>query len=549
VPESETTVAPTEQRLPSMPRPDPTRLDPALRDFVMRFESLGGGAAGWEFGMVQRACGAEPMGLLRWADMPFEMLLGALLQRFVDVGAPDMTDLFTAPDEHGKPEYCTRDRRGMMEMRSFIAVSSVPQDQMYEAVCRRLQFQAVRLIEDLQSGQRMFVYRAADPNFTRDDALRLHEAIRAYGDNTLLIVRSSDETHANGAVEVAAPKLIIGYMDRFVMSRWGEIGELPVESWLTVLGNADTIRQGIHQGVPDSLPALSTPTHSTTPATIKLLLCGYHQASQIGMILSRLPPLRKRLQVERIDPSQDIETIVARLPSQRLPTADIYFEESMVGNGETKRALRAELSGRCDFMSFPTPHMTAIWPFLGRDDRLAPEPPIYNGGRYSNTDRIAAGLAGLEMTDDALFDAYMDLTETADIDLDANLARDLARWQAEDARHDVKLSAFLHGQFRARRLFTTPHERASAVLQETTLQLFATPTLRDACDAATLRIALDRLTRGWIGSRQELPVHPRVAIHFGLQWWAPDLRYRMLGNKFTLRDYIVRYIRWSPWLA
>ena len=532
-------------RLPPMPRPDPTRIDPVLRDFVMRFESLGGSAPGWEFGMVQRACGAEPIDLLRWADMPFEMLLGALEQRFVDVGMPDMTEMFAMADEHGALEYCTRDRRGMMEMRSFIAKASVPSDEIFAAVCRRLQFQAKKLIEDLQQGDRIVVYRVAGRSLTRDEMTLLHAAVRRFGNATLLLVIPADAAHSDGAVEVVAPGLLIGYINHCVNSPFREIGALPVDSWLAVLGNADAIRRGV-AAEPPSLP---TPAVTTAPAQIKLLLCGFHHAHQVGTIVSRLLPLRGRIQVERLDPGQDADAIIASLPAGRLAAADVYFEESMVGNRETKRSLRAALSGRCEVRSFQTPYMTSLWPFLGRDDRLAPEPPIYNGGRYANTDRIAASLAGLEMTDDALFDAYMELTSAAQIDMDALLAADLGRWQAEDSIHDVKLSAFLLGDFRERRLFTTPHERAAAVLKETVLQLLETPTLRHACDPETLRVALDRLTHGWLGSRQELPVHPRVAEHFGLRWWAPDLRYRMLGNQFTFRDYIVRYIRWSPWLA
>ena len=533
----------TAERLPAMPAADPARVDPKLRDFVMRFESLGGSGAGWEFGMVQRACGAEPMGLLRWADMPFEMLVGALEQRFVDVGHPDMTELFVTPDANGVAEYCSRDLRGMMAMRTFVAQASVTQTEMFEAMCRRLQYHASKLIQDLTQGGRIFVYRLTDRNLTRDELARLHAAMRAFGENTLLFVRLADDAHPDGMVETVAPGLMIGYMDRFIASRWNDIGELPMESWLSVLGNADAQRSG------PEIAALPTPAVVAKPAELKVVLCGYHNAHLIGMILTRLPPLKGRISYLRIDPGPDIDTIVARLPPRHLETADVYFEESMVGNADTRRRLRESLPGRCDFRSFPTPHMTAQWPFLGRDDRLVPDPPVYNGGRYANTDRIAARLAGIEMTDDALFDAYMEMTEADPVDMDAQFAADMRRWQAEDERHDVKLSAFIEREFRAQRLFTTPNERGTGIVREVADQLLQAPLLRDIVDPTVMRAALDRLTHGWLASRQELPVHPRAARHFGLSWWDPDMRYRMLGTHFTFREYIVRYIRWSPWLA
>jgi tetratricopeptide (TPR) repeat protein len=60
------------------PMPDPDNTDQNVRDLVMQFESLGGRGLGCEFGIFQRDCGAEPLGLLRWADMPYDMLLATL---------------------------------------------------------------------------------------------------------------------------------------------------------------------------------------------------------------------------------------------------------------------------------------------------------------------------------------------------------------------------------------------------------------------------------------------------------------------------------------
>jgi hypothetical protein len=60
---------------------------------------------------------------------------------------------------------------------------------------------------------------------------------------------------------------------------------------------------------------------------------------------------------------------------------------------------------------------------------------------------------------------------------------------------------------------------------------------------------LERLTQGWRAHTRELPVHPRVARHFGLTWWSPDLLYQLGRNSFSFRDYTICYLRWSPWLV
>ncbi len=60
-----------------------------MRDLVAQFESLGGQMQGCEFGLFQRDCGAEPAGLLRWADTPFDAdEVAALDSRFSPVSGP-----------------------------------------------------------------------------------------------------------------------------------------------------------------------------------------------------------------------------------------------------------------------------------------------------------------------------------------------------------------------------------------------------------------------------------------------------------------------------
>lgn len=302
--------------------------------------------------------------------------------------------------------------------------------------------------------------------------------------------------------------------------------------------------------VPDAGgPGLPAPAIGCV-AEIKVLFAGFHMSGQIGQLLYRSPLFRDRLSIQRIDPTSSIDGIRGRLPDRWLETADVYFEESMVGDANTRRAIRNALPERCDARSYPTPSMRFLWPFLGPDDRLVAEPPTHNGGRYPNGDRIAARLAGLEgITDDGLFDAYMEQTADAKLDLDADLAADLARWEADDGRHDVKVTPAIRAQFRDQRLFVAPHERAAPVIRAIARQLLETPTLMNAFDLNAMQAAVDHVTRNWSVSRQELPVHPRVAAHFRLGWWSPETRYRILGNRFTFREYIIRYIRWSPWMS
>ncbi|HVH82357.1 MAG TPA: hypothetical protein VM782_23380 [Stellaceae bacterium] len=210
----------------------------AMRTLLMQFESLGGRGLGCEFGMFQREFGAEPLGLLRWADMPFEGVAFALENRFEGVGTPELTELFVNR-ENARPEWCTTDTRGFMFMRAFVYEDEVPRERMWKQVLRRLVFLKDKLISDLEAGEKIFVYRLTDRDLEPAEIDRLRRAVRSYGDNMLLYVRYADAAHPNGTVEIAGEGLMIGYIDRFKMARDGQLSATPPSaSWMTICRNA-----------------------------------------------------------------------------------------------------------------------------------------------------------------------------------------------------------------------------------------------------------------------------------------------------------------------
>lgn len=305
---------------------------------------------------------------------------------------------------------------------------------------------------------------------------------------------------------------------------------------------------------PDAEPLRTLPQYAVVTATsrsepMRVAVAGYHLAHQVSLLLSRTVPLRDRLSVQWINVGMEADAIQSRLPDKWLGGTAFYFEEAMVGHAATKRALRAELPGGCEIRTFPTATLWALWPFAGRDERLVPEPPVYNGGRYVDTDTIAASLVNPAVTDDDLFDLYMEISNGRVLDMDALLAADLARLRSEEQGIDVKLAPFVESNFHAYRLFATPHERCTPIVKEIVRQLLSVPAVARVCDLDVALAGLDRLTMGWRAYNRAFPVHPRVARHFGLTWWSPDMTYELGRNDFAFRDYMIRYMRWSPWLG
>jgi tetratricopeptide (TPR) repeat protein len=193
-----------------VPKKDATE----ARSLVMQFESLGGGGHGCEFGIFQRHFGAEPLGLLRWADIFQEQLATALETDFSGVGEPEYTKLFIPPNS-ARPEYWTTDTRYHMAMRCFVHVDEVPLEIMTRRVTKRLTFLKNKLMEDLKAASKIFVYKNMKRNLTPEEVQRLYKACRRHGPITLLYIQYSDYENSNGVVRELAPGLLVGYIDHF----------------------------------------------------------------------------------------------------------------------------------------------------------------------------------------------------------------------------------------------------------------------------------------------------------------------------------------------
>ncbi|WP_158932943.1 hypothetical protein [Acidisphaera sp. S103] len=212
------------------------------RDIAIKFESLGGSGHGPEFAIFQQHLGAQSDGLLAWADLGADLLTGALESRFDGVGLEETTIAF-APVH--SDEWWTKDKRYWMAMRSFLKTDQVDTDQATSQACRRLQSLRRALIADLEAGEKIFVFKTLYRNLTEAEIDRLHAAVRAYGDSTLFYVRYADDGHPNGTVEAVKPGLLVGYIDRFKLSRSNQLSSAPpISSWLAICRKAYSVWPG-----------------------------------------------------------------------------------------------------------------------------------------------------------------------------------------------------------------------------------------------------------------------------------------------------------------
>jgi hypothetical protein len=276
-----------------------------------------------------------------------------------------------------------------------------------------------------------------------------------------------------------------------------------------------------------------------------VIIAGGDLAREITSIMAALPALHDRVACHFVNTDQDPGGMPP--PAEALQSAALCWEQSG-GNASAEWATQRQmLPDDCEIRRFAAPHLTALWPFLGPDPRLKFEPRLYPGGRYAFGDRIAANLASLQLPDDVMQLSYLSMTEKEMPDLDGLLAADRAAWRKLDATNDVKLAEFIVENFRRYRLFFAPPHPTGELLRHMIVQLVADSPLEAFCNPPALRRELDFLLTGYLGRRQELPIHPHVARRFGLAWWQPGMRYRWRSNRWTFEEHALRTIRWTPW--
>jgi tetratricopeptide (TPR) repeat protein len=175
-------------------------------EVMMRFESLGENC---EFGLVQRACGIEPLGLLRFASAPYDKLLPALRARFAGMGEAENIVI-----EPSNGEYMVHDRAFGFNFHAWALVADTTIEAVHAREVRRMPFLIRKLLDDLMAADKIFVFHAMR-GLHIDQARAMATAMRAHGPLTLLWLELSDAEHPDATVERIEPGLIKGYLPRF----------------------------------------------------------------------------------------------------------------------------------------------------------------------------------------------------------------------------------------------------------------------------------------------------------------------------------------------
>jgi hypothetical protein len=133
--------------------------------------------------------------------------------------------------------------------------ASVARDAALRNISTRQKFLARKLLTDLEEARKIFVYRVLGPSLDEETLDRLFVALRRYGPNTLLYVRTADEVAQPFTVQWVRPGLMVGYIDWF---RDGEKNHTAnVSGWRRVCSAAFNLWQQAEQGLGRELAELS----------------------------------------------------------------------------------------------------------------------------------------------------------------------------------------------------------------------------------------------------------------------------------------------------
>lgn len=532
------------------------RQSPDVRDLARRFQSLGGSGRGAEFAVFQQHVGIEPEGLLVWADLGPDLLIGALESRFDGVGLQENTIVFT-PDH--SDEWWTKDKRYWMAMRSFVKTSDLEIDQATSVACQRLLSLRRTMIEDLEVGDSIFVFRDMHRNLTETQVERLHAAIRTYGDTTLFYVQYADEAHPAGTVVARQPGLLLGYIDHFSFSPDNQHLGPADDAWLELCQCAS----GLYTRQPNKEtgdPATSVEDVVGTDAPVnpagampqaspswvmrrgktqhgrQIVLIGNCQMQAMAGLYRRFVAGRSGDVVEHVPSYQDL-TDQHRDAIQR---ADIVVEQlfDLKPQADTQA-----LSTTTPRIFIPMVTAAFLWPFAGSPHPRNTACPFLAGGPYGGeaADSYLNRLIMSGVDPEEAVETYRNLDVNSRVNLNRLFEIVMDRQRSRDEAAGYHIADIMEQHFRTEQIFLSPYHPNVRITTALASQFFS--------ELGAERDEIERMrdcTRITPFPKSELPFHPSVCRHFGLGFIGPDRRYRFMNEGlFTFREYALRYMRYE----
>jgi FkbH-like protein len=234
-------------------------------------------------------------------------------------------------------------------------------------------------------------------------------------------------------------------------------------------------------------------------------------------------------------------TPVDKLFPERLENAVLCWEQhDSRAVVPLRDKLHAALPPSCVLIKFPAVTMMSLWPFdWPEPSRNRADPPRFPFGRFPYGDSIGLEVAAEGLKGEAAFERYMELSHRKMPNIEALLQRDMAQLRQRDNASDVKIGDFILQNLRTTKMFATwGHLYGEALI----------PMFRDLIVKSEIPGFSQELMPSLLGAlmtsedEAEVPIHPAVAKQLDLQFYKPDSLYNWQGNRWTFKEYTIRYI-------
>ncbi len=208
-------------------------LAPDWKKIAYKFQSMGQDC---EFGLVQRQCGAEPLGLFRFSLTWQHALIQCLRSEFSELTDEQKLNVVTNPGEDYFSEYKSLD----LVFHTFVPIA---QNQDVDGL-RRKELTRVKMLvrlfrEDLEDGDKVFVLSSKHLPLDEFEVLPVVSLMRRYNPRAALLwvtVAGPAERHLVGQCEMIGKNLLKGYIDRFADT--GGWDTISLECWKNILMSA-----------------------------------------------------------------------------------------------------------------------------------------------------------------------------------------------------------------------------------------------------------------------------------------------------------------------
>jgi hypothetical protein len=201
-----------------------------IPQIALKFESVGENC---EFGLFQRRCDAEPLGLLRFSSTFMRNLIRGIDNGFEGLG--EIEDIDPRLEGGPRKEYMVHEKKYGLVYHTFVYEGQRSIWLMREQESARLKFLRRKFMEELELTDKIFIYKFAG-GVSDEEILPLHMALNRYGEATLLWVVPAERDRPAGTVEVVMPGLLKGYIDRFAPD--DNAHDFSFDGWLRVCSNA-----------------------------------------------------------------------------------------------------------------------------------------------------------------------------------------------------------------------------------------------------------------------------------------------------------------------